>query len=128
MGKAVQNLVIFAKDVERMSSFYQHVFGLAAVEAEESHELLVSDGIELVIHSIPKSIANSITIESPPKIRESTPIKPAFQIENMEVAKSAIEKHGGTLKSIDSAWSLRGYIVLDGTDPEGNVLQFKQKA
>jgi hypothetical protein len=24
------------------------------------------------------------------------------------------------------AWRIRGYVVLDGWDPEGNVVQFKQ--
>jgi hypothetical protein len=40
--------------------------------------------------------------------------------------RAAAKVNGGYLKPIKQAWRIRGYIVLDGTDPEGNVIQFKQ--
>ena len=33
---------------------------------------------------------------------------------------------GGFLKPAEAAWRIRGMLVLDGCDPEGNVVQFKQ--
>lgn len=31
------------------------------------------------------------------------------------------------IEPIDKAWQIRDSTVLDGLDPEGNVIQFKQK-
>jgi len=41
--------------------------------------------------------------------------------------RTACEQHGGWLKPQAKAWKIRGLLVLDGCDPEGNVLQFKQE-
>jgi len=70
--------------------------------------------------------AQSIEIESPPKRREDVALKPTFVVDNLEVVRAAAKVNGGYLKPIKQAWRIRGYIVLDGTDPEGNVIQFKQ--
>lgn len=35
---------------------------------------------------------------------------------------------GGHLKPAAGAWRFRGHVVLDGWDPEGNIVQFKQPA
>jgi hypothetical protein len=32
----------------------------------------------------------------------------------------------GHLKPLKQAWHFRGFVVLDGWDPEGNIVQFKQ--
>jgi catechol-2,3-dioxygenase len=44
-----------------------------------------------------------------------------------EVVREVAEWTGGYLKPLEGAWHFRGCVVLDGWDPEGNVVQFKQR-
>jgi predicted enzyme related to lactoylglutathione lyase len=124
----LQGLVIFAKNKELVSSFYQQALGLKLEESDKTHELLVGQGHEVVVHAISKAYANSIEIASPPVPRDETPMKPTFVVEDLEVVRSAAKATGGFLKPLKQAWKFRGFVVLDGWDPEGNIVQFKQLA
>lgn len=122
-----QSLVIFAKNKKRVSAFYRRTLGLHAAEEEASHDLLVGAGIELVIHAIPRKYSAGIVIARPPQPREDTPLKPVFVVADLAAVRTAAKAAGGFLKSDDGAWQIRGYTVLDGWDPEGNVVQFRQR-
>jgi predicted enzyme related to lactoylglutathione lyase len=119
-------LVIFAKNKKRVSAFYRSTLGLTASEERPSHDLLHGPGIELVIHAIPRKYAAAIRITRPPQVREDTPFKPAFVVPDLQAVHAAAQACGGGCKPIEAAWQIRGATVLDGWDPEGNVVQFKQ--
>ena len=121
-----QGLVVFAKNKKRVSAFYQQALGLVVEESDTSHDLLRGHGYELVIHTIPRKIAASIVIADPPAPREETPLKPTFVVGSLAAVRRAVEATGGYLKPESGAWHFRGHVVLDGWDPEGNVVQFKQ--
>ena len=121
-----QGLVVFAKDKKRVSAFYQRTLGLVAEESEPSHDLLRGPGYEVVVHAIPRRYATSIKIDKPPVPREDRPFKPTFVVKDLEVVRAAANETGGHLKPVQGAWHIRGYTVLDGWDPEGNIVQFKQ--
>ena len=121
-----QALCVFAKQVDKVSLFYQQALGLKVEVSDKSHDLLVGQNYEVVVHAISKAYAQSIEIESPPKRRDDVALKPTFVVDDLEVVRAAVKTNGGFLKPIKQAWRIRGYIVLDGTDPEGNVIQFKQ--
>ena len=120
-------LVIFAKSPSTVSAFYQQTLDLALIEAESSHHLLAGGGLELVIHAIPPAYAAEIEIAQPPQLREDTPIKPAFWVADLAAVRVAAEATGGGLNPDSKTWQIRGAAVLDGWDPEGNVVQFKQR-
>jgi predicted enzyme related to lactoylglutathione lyase len=122
-----QSLVVFAKNKRRVSAFYRATLGLTAQEEAPSHDLLVGPGIEVVIHAIPRRYAAEIRISRPPQVREDTPVKPAFVVPELEAVRVAAGATGGGLKPAEGAWEFRGTRVLDGWDPEGNVVQFKQR-
>lgn len=121
-----QALCVFAKQVDKVSLFYQQALGLKVEVSDKSHDLLVGQNYEVVVHAISKAYAQSIEIESPPKRRDDVALKPTFVVDDLEAVRAAAKANGGFLKPIKQAWRIRGYIVLDGTDPEGNVIQFKQ--
>jgi hypothetical protein len=123
-----QGLVVFAKNKTRMSAFYTQTLALVPEESAASHDVLRGHGCEVVIHAIPKRYAVDIKIARPPALREDTPFKPVFIVDSLDAVRTAAKKTGGGLKPIESAWRIRGFIVLDGWDPEGNLVQFKQKA
>lgn len=121
-----QGLVVFAKNKKRVSEFYQQALNLEAIESETSHDLLRGHGYEVVIHSIPRKYAAEIKIAKPPEPREDTPFKPTFVVPSLVELRRAVEATGGLLKPAERAWHFRGHIVLDGWDPEGNIVQFKE--
>ena len=122
----LQSLCIFSKNVEQVSLFYQQALGLKVLASDNTHDLLVGQNHEVVVHAISKAYAQSIEIESPPKRRDDVALKPVFVVDNLEAVRAAAKVNGGYLKPLKQAWRIRGYIVLDGCDPEGNVIQFKQ--
>lgn len=125
-SKSQQGCVVFAKNKNRVSAFYQQTLGLIAEELGASHDVLRGNGYEVVVHSIPRKYAAEIKIAKPVQPRENTPIKPAFVVADLEAVRVAATKTGGYLKPLEGAWHFRGCVVLDGWDPEGNVVQFKQ--
>jgi predicted enzyme related to lactoylglutathione lyase len=123
-----QGLCVFAKNVEKVSMFYQQALGLKVEVSDKTHDLLVGQHCEVVVHAISKAYAQSIEIESPPKRSDDVALKPTFVVDDLEVVRAAAKANGGYLKPIKQAWLIRGFVVLDGFDPEGNVIQFKQLA
>jgi predicted enzyme related to lactoylglutathione lyase len=121
-----QSLCVFAKNVEKVSLFYQQALGLKVQVSDKTHDLLVGQNYEVVVHAVSKAYAQSIEIDSPPKRRDDVALKPAFVVDDLEMVRAAAKANGGFLKPIKQAWRIRGFIVLDGWDPEGNVIQFKQ--
>lgn len=121
-----QGLVVFAKNKQRISAFYQQTLGLAVVESDASHDLLRGGGFEVVVHTIPPRYAAGITITEPPEPRDETPFKPTFVVASLAEVRRAAEATHGILKPEAGAWHFRGHTVLDGWDPEGNIVQFKQ--
>ncbi len=121
-----QGLVVFAKNKKRVSAFYQQTLGLSVEESDTSHDLLRGQGYEVVVHSIPRKYAAGISISNPPEPRQETPFKPTFVVPSLAAVRTAAEATGGHLKPEAGAWHFRGHVVLDGWDPEGNIVQFKQ--
>ena len=123
---AAPGLVVFAKNKKRLSSFYEEVFGLTRAVSEPSHDVLLGEGLEVVVHAIPRKYAAGITIARPPAVRDESAFKPAFVVRDLDAARASAKKRGGFVKPKEAAWVIRGAIVIDGWDPEGNVIQLKQ--
>ena len=119
--------MVFAKSVKKLSAFYVRTLGLEVLESTRSHQLLGGNGYQVVVHAIPAKIAREITIAKPPALREDSAMKPSFVVPDLKALRLAVVATGGWLKPQELAWTIRGHTVLDGCDPEGNILQFKQK-
>ncbi len=118
--------VIYAKDLLRVSKFYQEVLEFEEVHFEEDHVILESPVLQLVVLTIPELIAKEIEISDPPVRRSETPIKLVFFIPNIESLRQAVVELGGALDPGEDEWQFQGHKVCDGNDPEGNVLQFRE--
>jgi predicted enzyme related to lactoylglutathione lyase len=119
--------VLYARDVGRLQAFYQAVAGLVVEQAESDHVALASSSFQLVILRIPERIAASIEIETPPRRRTDTPVKLVFFVADIAATRAAAASHGGELDPAVREWVFQGCRVCDGQDPEGNVVQFRQK-
>jgi predicted enzyme related to lactoylglutathione lyase len=123
-----QALVLFAVDQTRVADFYCQTLLLDTIATDKTHQLLRGNGIEIVVHAISPRYARHITIEQPPVPRDGTAFKPVFVTDDLERVKTAAKITGGHLKPLKQAWQIRGATVLDGWDPEGNIVQFRQPA
>ena len=129
-ASASQGIVIFAKNRQRVSLFYQRALDLSVVFSDASCDVLAGPGQEVVVHSMPKPLAVLVRIPRPLLPREETPMKPAFVVPSLSAVRQAIKRTGGHLQPVERAWQWswpgRCFTVLDGWDPEGNVVQFRQ--
>lgn len=121
-----QGLVVFALNKARVSAFYQRTLGLAVIESDRTHDLLRGNGHEVVVHAMAPRHARHITVATPPQPRDEAAFKPTFVVTSLDAVREGAEATGGALKPAAGAWHFRGHVVLDGWDPEGNIVQFKQ--
>jgi len=120
--------VVFAKDPARVARFYEVIAGLSVVQVENGHVILESDVIQVVVHAIPQRVADSITIASPPELRDERAIKLFFPVASLAEARDKAPALGGGLSPEKKEWEARGFRASDGYDPEGNVVQFREDA
>jgi len=119
-------VVVYAKDVERLASFYQSALALAIAEQARTFVVLHGQGFEVAIVAMPEAAAAAIERRSPPVPLEDTPIKASFLLPSIEARRGAVTGAGGTLMPPEAAWTWRGQVHLDGVDPEGNVFRLRQ--
>jgi predicted enzyme related to lactoylglutathione lyase len=121
-------LVLYAKDVHRVAQFYRLALALETAEGDDGFLVLRGHAIELTVVRIPQHIAAGVEIGTPPVIREDTPFKPSFMVPDLQAVREAVAATGGQLKPSHEEWRFRGALHVDGWDPEGNVVQFRQAA
>jgi catechol 2,3-dioxygenase-like lactoylglutathione lyase family enzyme len=118
--------VIYAKDKERLADFYTRTIGMVAVEDGDDFVVLESSSTQLVIRNLPPDMAAKVTVDTPPVARTNAAIKPSFVVKSLRLACEAAIAAGGNAKSVDTLVSFLDHNVIDGCDPEGNVIQFRQ--
>lgn len=109
--------MIFVKDLPRMAAFYEEALGLTLV-ADTRQETWVEFGDGFSLHAIPAEIAAGIHTPSPPRPRETDPVKLSFEVDDLAAAYARLERLGVTL--LDRPWGDR-----DRVDPEGNVFDLR---
>ena len=127
-------VIIYAISLQRLSGFYQEALGMALDDHDaDYHRLLSSDSdypaAELVRLQTPAQIVASVTIETPPVVRASTPIKPVFHLaDSIAQIRARVEASGGLFSPAGDEWDFRDDRVCDGVDLEGNVFQVRSPA
>jgi catechol 2,3-dioxygenase-like lactoylglutathione lyase family enzyme len=116
--KAAATLYVTALD--SMAAFYVDGLGFDVVDtAPGDYALLESDWWEIALVQVPPRIAEAITLEVPPRRRETTPIKLTFDVASIEGVRPRIANLGGRVEG--EGWEFRGFRHRDVVDPEGNV-------
>ncbi|HEY5308792.1 MAG TPA: hypothetical protein VIK97_09810, partial [Casimicrobiaceae bacterium] len=72
-------------------------------------------------------IAATIGVAEPPVRRTETPVKMVLTVASIDVVRAAAESRGGQLNPPEHEWQFRGFRACDGHDPEGNVVQFRER-
>jgi predicted enzyme related to lactoylglutathione lyase len=120
--------VLYAKNLTRMKEFYQRVFGFTLQRAAKDHVVLVSSAFQIVLVEVPASIAASISVEEPPRLRAESPTKLVFATASIATVRAAAPAYHGAVLPVEREWDVDGARVCDGNDPEGNVFQLRESA
>ncbi len=117
----LEHVLIFAKDLNAMTTFYAAALGLTVCDSEPGFRRLENAGQVLVaLHEIPSEVAKTVVIESPPKARSRSAIKPCFRVRDLEAIRMSVLQCGGQIVA-DRNWD--DSRVLDCVDVEGNLFQ-----
>jgi len=118
--------LIYAKNLEEVSSFYQKVLNAIVLHADAEHRVLQSADAQLIIHAIPAQYAEPILISTPPAAREEQAIKPFFTVESLAAAERTATECGGVV--CGPVWPGPGMKVRNVCDPEGNIVHLRESA
>lgn len=112
----LKRAMIYVKDVNCMAAFYENTLGLKAIEETRTHNWIEFDAgaIKFALHAIPAEIAEQVEISSPPRPRETNPVKLSFEVHDIAAELRRLE-------SLRVVVVQRPWAAYDGIDPEGNV-------
>ena len=117
--KAVR-AVLFVKELERVTAFYVGALGMASLSGDQDHAVLECDGFELVVHRIPKPIAETIVLTQPPVRRVWGAIRLDFPVPSISDARRLARSLAGDIDDAPPAWADPKENFFFGHDPEGN--------
>ena len=122
MPSRLAHVLIFAKQMQPMMTFYERSFDMfAEASADPSFVMLNGQGgASLALHALPPAIADDIVLTRPPTLRENTALKACFEVDDLEAHRQRIIANGGQAKE---PWQWEGRRYCECADPEGNVLQ-----
>ncbi len=118
-------VVIFTKDVPRLASFYARVLAPTSTDSDAGDTRVFSPYDEVVVHSIPKAIADTIVLSTPPTPQEDVAIKPVFIVDDIDDALEAVVPGGGLVTT--RSFVLDGIARHDIVDPDGNIVQLRAR-
>jgi predicted enzyme related to lactoylglutathione lyase len=120
---ARSGVIIFSGDKERLSRFYKAMTDLPVQVEHPGITVLASDEFELVIHALQGEPAGQARAP-----REDVYIKPFFPVASLGEARERAVILGGQLRPQNEEWAARGFRACEATDPDGNVIQFREDA
>ena len=119
--------VLFVKDLGSVAAFYIGALGLTRVSGGKDHAILECDGFELVVHQVPKQIAETIVITKPPVRRVWGAIRLDFPVTSVTDTRSLARSLGGDVDDAPPPWAGADANLFFGHDPEGNQLGVSQR-
>jgi predicted enzyme related to lactoylglutathione lyase len=112
--------VLFAKDLERVATFYAGALEMTRTFGDKDHVVLSCDGFQLVVHQIPKHIADTIEVKQPPARRTTGAIRLDYPVSSIESSRKLARSFGGDIDDAPPPWAERSANFYFGYDPEGN--------
>ena len=126
METANVSAVLFVKDLKAVAAFYAQALGLNCTHSDAEHAVLNCRGFHLIVHQIPRHIADGIVIQQPPLRREEGAIRLTFPVESVAATRRLARSLGGEVDDTPPAWAAPGANVFLGHDPEGNVFKISE--
>ena len=108
--------MLFVKDLGKMTAFYRDRIGFRPILETSRDDWLEFEtgGAAFALHAIPRHIADTIEIATPPVARESQSCKLFFAADDPEAERARLLAAGVTIiQRPRGGW--------DAVDPEGNI-------
>ncbi len=118
--------LIYAKQLDAMSRFYQALLGMTLLMADDAHHVLENDDCQLIIHAIPPHIAATFEIAVPPEPRQAQAIKLFFTVDSLARAEQQVADLGGGL--FGPVYDGPGFKARNAFDLEGNLFHLRAMA
>jgi hypothetical protein len=112
--------VLFVKELGRAATFYVGALGMRRAAGDLDHAVLERDGFELLVHQIPRPVAETIVITQPPVRRVWGAIRLDFPVASVAGARKLARSLGGDVDDAPPAWADPNANFFLGYDPEGN--------
>lgn len=125
-GPARAGLFIYAKDLERISTFYQSLLGMTRAHTAPELVVLRSPDLQITVNAMPAHVAAQVEILSPPARRDNAAYKFFFTVPSLAGAAEAAAALGGEV--LTEQWRGPGFVVSNAVDPEGNIFQVRESA
>lgn len=122
-GPRPAGALIYAKDLDRLSGFYQSVLGMTVLTSDDTHHVIENADAQLIIHAIPVHIAETFTISVPPEPREEAAIKLFFTVSSLSATEAIVERGGGLM--LGQTYDVGDMVVRNGCDVEGNIFHLR---
>lgn len=120
--------IIYTADIDRLAAFYIAALGFHECERKSDYMVLEANTVQLVLlreesAATPQGDAHA----GPAPRRSDVAIKPVFRVANIEAARAAAPSVQGCVNSVRHEWRFGADRVCDGLDPDGNVIQLREK-
>jgi extradiol dioxygenase family protein len=119
--------ILFVKDLGRAAAFYIGALAMTRASGDDDHAVLDCHGFELVVHRIPKPIADTIVITEPPIRRVWGAVRLDFPVASVADSRRLARSLGGEIDDAPPAWADRNTNLFFGHDPEGNQFGVRQR-
>jgi predicted enzyme related to lactoylglutathione lyase len=123
-GPARAGALLYAKDLERLSRFYQQVLGRRLLNASAERHILEAEGLQLILHALPPEWDAQVAVSDPPRMRSEAAIKLFFSVPSIAAAEAAMTAYEAGCWG--PTYSGPGFVVRNATDAEGNVFQMRE--
>ena len=128
MEAASVSAVLFVKDLKRVATFYTQALGMSCTLSDEHHFILNCRGFNLIVHQIPKHIADGVVLQQPPHRRVEGALRLNFPVQSIAETRRLARSLGGKLDYTPPEWAEPSANVFLGYDPEGNVFKVSEHA
>ncbi len=119
--------VVYVQHLDRMRRFYSECFALSTAEATETYCVLESGAWTLSLVVLPDEIAAKTQLAEPAQGRNDVPVKLTFDVRSIEALRVPLARLGGRIDPGTVPWDFRGLRHCDVIDPEGNIVQLRQR-
>jgi predicted enzyme related to lactoylglutathione lyase len=123
-GPAHAGAFTYARDIERVSAFYQRVVGLELRNASNDRHVLASPDFQLIVLPIPESELPAVPVTPVPVQPRPAAIKLFFTVPDLAAAAAVAESLGGAVFGTEYAGP--GFRARNACDPEGNIFQLRE--
>ena len=127
MKSSSVSAVLFVKDLPRVAAFYAAALGMQRTFGDEHHSVLNCRGFELIVHQIPKHLADQIKIEQPPVRRVWGAVRLDFPVESIDECRRSARSLGGDIDDAPPSWANHNSSFFFGYDPEGNQFGARER-